>query len=205
VSDNGPVTAATDPRPAGRPRSEAVSRAILDATLELIAEQGSISTVSIEGVAARSGTSKTTIYRRWASKEELVTAAVDSIKAPAEMELPHISVRDDLLRLGRTVRSSLSEKELRILRVMMLESGANPELAEQQQRTVARRRDFSRSVFRYWVERGELREDIDVGIAAAMFVNTVLMIVVYDHYPDLRTPDVVERVVDHLLAGLRPR
>lgn len=205
MSDNGRVSTDASPRPAGRPRSEAVSRAILDATLDLIAEHGSIGAISVEGIAARSGASKTTIYRRWASKEELVAAAVDSIKAPPEMDLPHTSVRDDLVRLGRSVRSSLSEKEQRILRVIMLETGSNPELREHQQRAMARRRDFSRGVFRYWVERGELRSDIDVGIAAAMFINTVLMIVVYDHYPDLRSPDVVERVVDHLLPGLERR
>jgi AcrR family transcriptional regulator len=209
VSHNGGVRTGqdepADPAPrraAGRPRSEQASQAILDAVLELIAEQGSIVTLSMEAVAARSGASKATIYRRWASKEEMVAAAVDSIKSPVQLELPHTSARDDLLRLGRSIRTSLSEKEQRILRVITFEGAANPELRAHQQRYMARRREAGRDVFRYWVERGELRDDIDIGIAAAMFTNTILMIMVYDHFPDLKSPDVVERVLDHLLPGI---
>ena len=52
----------------GRPRSAQSHWAILDATLELVAEEG-IQGASIEGIAARAGVGKTTIYRRWPSKE----------------------------------------------------------------------------------------------------------------------------------------
>ena len=212
MSHNGEVTtSADDPdgpaprRAAGRPRSEATSQAILDAVLDMIAEQGSFNTLSMEAVAARSGASKATIYRRWPTKEEMVAAAVDSIKSPVALELPHISARDDLLRLGRSIRTSLSEKEQRILRVITFEGASNAELRAHQQRYMARRREAGREVFRYWVEKGELREDIDIGIAAAMFTNTILMIMVYDHFPDLKSPDVVERVIDHLLPGIEAR
>lgn len=212
MSHNDGVTAAeddpADPAPrraAGRPRSEATSQAILDAVLDLIAEQGSFLTLSMEAVAARSGASKATIYRRWSTKEEMVAAAVDSIKSPVHLDLPHVSARDDLLRLGRSIRTSLSEKEQRILKVITFEGAANPELREHQQRHMARRREAGRDVFRYWVERGELRDDIDIGISAAMFTNTILMIMVYDHFPDLKSPDVVERVLDHLLPGIERR
>lgn len=208
MSHNGGMSAAEDDpasparRAAGRPRNEATSQAILDAVLDLIAEQGSFLTLSMEAVAARSGASKATIYRRWSTKEEMVAAAVDSIKSPVNVELPHESARDDLLRLGKSIRTSLSEKEQRILKVITFEGAANPELREHQQRHMARRREAGREVFRYWVEKGELREDIDIGIAAAMFTNTILMIMVYDHFPDLKSPDVVERVLDHLLPGI---
>lgn len=189
-------------RGAGRPRSEATSQAILDAVLDLIAEQGSFMTLSMEAVAARSGASKATIYRRWPTKEEMVAAAVDSIKSPVAVDLPHTSARDDLLRLGKSIRTALSEKEQRILRVITFEGATNAELRAHQQRYMARRREFGREVFRYWVKQGELRDDIDIGIAAAMFTNTILMIMVYDHFPDLKSPDVVERVLDHLLPGI---
>jgi AcrR family transcriptional regulator len=203
VSQNGPMSS-TEPAPAraGRPRSEAVSSAILAAALELIAEHGSVAALSMDAVAARSGASKATIYRRWSSKEELVAAAVDTLKSKPMVDLPHESVRDDLVRLGRSMPTALSESDKRILRTIMFEAGSNPEFRKHQERYLARRREASRELFRYWVERGELRRDIDVPLSAAMFVNTVLMIMVYDHYPDLRSDSVVERVVDHLLAGI---
>jgi AcrR family transcriptional regulator len=209
VSHNGRVTAVEPADPAaptggraGRPRSEAVSQAIIDAALDLVAEHGSVAAISMDAIAARSGTSKATIYRRWSSKEELVAAAVDSLKSKPDLDLPHESVRDDLLRLGRSVPRALSEKDKAILRVIMFESGSNPEFRKHQERTMARRREAGRALFRYWVDRGALRADLDVPLAAAMFINTVLMIMVYDHYPDLKDPDVVERIVDQLLRGI---
>jgi AcrR family transcriptional regulator len=58
----------------GRPRSARAHRAILDAALSLLVEEG-YDTMSIEAVAERAGVGKATIYRRWDSKEELVADA----------------------------------------------------------------------------------------------------------------------------------
>lgn len=187
----------------GRPRSEAVSAAILAAVLDLIAEHGSTTAISVEKVAARSGASKATIYRRWPSKEELVAAAVESIKAPPAHDLPHHSVRDDLIRIGRAIRTDVSAKERRVLKCIMVESDANPELRRQQERLMARRRQAGIDVFAYWVDQGVLRADLDLDLAAAMLVSPILTIMVYGHYPKLRSADLVERVVDDLLAGIR--
>src|SRR6266542_1733281 len=88
--------AGTTRRP-GRPRSEQAEQAIIEATLDLFAEQG-FEGVCVEAVAARAGVGKATIYRRWPNKEELIIDAVASMKGP----VPPIggkSVRDDLVTL----------------------------------------------------------------------------------------------------------
>jgi AcrR family transcriptional regulator len=59
----------------GRPRDEGIDAAILSATLAMLGEYGFDGT-SIEGVAQRAGVAKTTIYRRFASKAELVASAL---------------------------------------------------------------------------------------------------------------------------------
>lgn len=187
----------------GRPRSAAASRAIIDAALDLVAEVGSIGAISMEAIAARSGTSKATIYRRWASKEELIAAAVESIKAPPAYDLPHESVRDDLIRMGRAVRTDVTPRERRIIKCLMVESDANPELRLQQERLMARRREAGVEVFRYWIDRGVLRADLDPELGAALLISPILTIMVYGHYPVLRTPGLIEGVVDNLLAGIR--
>jgi AcrR family transcriptional regulator len=58
---------------------------MLQATLELLAEVG-FDAMSIDAIAARAGVGKTTIYRRYASKEELVADAIESVRE--EIVLP---------------------------------------------------------------------------------------------------------------------
>ncbi|MBL0888282.1 TetR/AcrR family transcriptional regulator [Myceligenerans indicum] len=186
----------------GRPRSEAASRAILDAVLDLVAEHGSIGAITVEAVASRAGSSKATVYRRWPSKEALVAAAVESIKAPPVLDLPHESVRDDLVRLLRGIRTDVSPAERRIMKCIMVESEDNPELARQQERLMTRRRRAGIEAVRYWMDRGELRADLDPALVAAALVSPMLTIMIYGHYPHLRTEDLAERLVDQLLGGI---
>ncbi|MEH1828885.1 MAG: TetR/AcrR family transcriptional regulator [Nostoc sp.] len=63
----------------GRPRSIHADQAILQATLDLLAEVG-YENMSIEAIASRAGVGKTTIYRRYTSKEELVADAIESLR-----------------------------------------------------------------------------------------------------------------------------
>ncbi|BAC88612.1 TetR/AcrR family transcriptional regulator [Gloeobacter violaceus] len=65
--------------PPGRPRSSRADQAILGAAAELLAEVG-YQAMSIEAVALRAGVSKPTIYRRYASKEELVADAIETLR-----------------------------------------------------------------------------------------------------------------------------
>ncbi|GAB3239518.1 hypothetical protein GCM10027447_39160 [Glycomyces halotolerans] len=189
----------------GRPRSAAASRAIIDATLDLIAEEGQIGAVTIEAVAERSGVSKATIYRRWSNKEELVASAVDSLKSPIDLELPHTSVRDDLDVITKNIRKDFSPREQAILNCVALELRTNPELRRFHEEFHRRRRDMVRRVLRLGIERGELREDIDVDLAVVMLVSPILSIQAYDNHPELQTPDLAERVIDQLLRGLQAR
>ena len=80
TSSPGRTTAASARRP-GRPRSEQAEQAIIEATLDVFAEQG-FEGVCVELVAARAGVGKATIYRRWPNKEELLLAAFGSLKSP---------------------------------------------------------------------------------------------------------------------------
>jgi len=75
-----PVTkdsAETEARRRGRPRDVRCDQAILRATLDMLIEGGAVN-LSIDGVAARAGVGKATIYRRWSSKEALVLEALGS-------------------------------------------------------------------------------------------------------------------------------
>jgi len=62
----------------GRPRERRADRAILAAALELMAERG-VRDLRMDDVADRARVGKATIYRRYRSKDELVTAAVAAL------------------------------------------------------------------------------------------------------------------------------
>lgn len=192
----------TRPTGKGRPRSAAASRAIIDATLDLIAEEGKIDAVSVEAVAERSGVSKATIYRRWQSREELIASAVETIKSPIDVELPHDSVREDLLTIARNIRKDFTDREQTILACVAQELRTNPEFRRLHEEIHERRRALVRGALRAGVERGELREDIDLDLAVVMLIAPILSIQAYRHYPELQRDDLAERVIDHLLRGL---
>src|SRR5690606_26025101 len=87
----------------GRPRSEAVERAIIEGVMQLLEDGVPLAELSIERIARTAGVGKATIYRRWSGKEQLF---VDVMRAaePPDPELPGVSVRDDLVVLLEALR-----------------------------------------------------------------------------------------------------
>jgi AcrR family transcriptional regulator len=67
-------TVKTQGRPAGRPRDEEATPALLHVTRRLVGEKG-FEDVTIASIAAAAGVGRQTIYRRWSSKAELVLDA----------------------------------------------------------------------------------------------------------------------------------
>ena len=189
----------------GRPREQRADRAIIDATLELFADDGYYA-LSIEAVAAKAEVSKATIYRRWANKRELVIESLATLNddfpevtGPGSslsthellvMALQHMAIRDS---------SSLSG---RIMPRMMAYSVSQPDLyAEYFDRVIMPRRRWLHSVLRDGVRRGELRPGLDVELAALALVGPVLLQI---HSLGRRQPyaDLPEQLMDILWPGL---
>lgn len=78
----------------GRPRRAATDRAIRDGALALLRTQGPTA-VNIDAVAARSGAARTTIYRRYRSREELLGAVLDEL-VDDDLPAPTLPVADKL-------------------------------------------------------------------------------------------------------------
>ena len=90
----------------GRPRSEQADQAILDATLRMLGTHG-VGGTTIEGVAADAGVGKTTIYRRWPTKTDLILAAISNIVPPGEPPDTG-SMAGDMAALAETQRRRLA-------------------------------------------------------------------------------------------------
>jgi AcrR family transcriptional regulator len=141
-------------------------RAILEATLGLVAERG-VHGFRTEDVAARAGVGKGAIYRRYRSKDELVTAAVAALVSE-EIAVPDTgSTRSDLLALMReTVALYSGSLAGRLMPNLVGAMAEKPGLA----RTVrgeflSGRRAALTEVLRRGIERGDLRSELDVELA----------------------------------------
>ena len=145
----------------GRPRSAEAHQAILAATLKLVAEQG-VAGTTIEGVAAEAGVGKTTIYRRWPTKNDLIVAAISELPP---REFPDTgSLPGDMAALAKLQRERLAGTGLfRIVPGVLAESMNDPDLHGRiMERVIGPLRGLLRQIIERGIARGELRPDLDV-------------------------------------------
>jgi AcrR family transcriptional regulator len=190
--------AAATGRAPGRPRSERADRAILEATLDLLARESGVAGVSMEAVAARAGVGKTTIYRRWPSKEALIVDALGAAKAPLP-EPAGVSAREDLTEIARALAAERGGRHLRCFYNVLGSAEKHPELyARYKKDIIEPRRAIVRDVLRRGVATGELRADLDVEVAMSMLVGSLTPRRPRETFPE----GYAEAVVDALLTGI---
>ena len=163
----------------GRPRSAEAEQAILDATLRMLGTQG-VAGTTIEGVAADAGVGKTTIYRRWPTKTDLILAAISAI-VPAGDPPDTGSMAGDMAALAETQRRRLAGSRLSgIVPRVLAESMSDPELHQDfVDRVVEPFRAMLRLFIERGIDRGELRPDLEVeplvDLLHAMPIYRILM------------------------------
>jgi AcrR family transcriptional regulator len=154
-------------RPVGRPREARADRAIRTAALELMAEHG-VQALRVDDVAHRAGVGKATIYRRYRSKDQLVTEAVGAL-VNDEIVIPDTgSTEADLLALMREAVELYGSGTLaaRLMPSIVDEISRNGELAAiARERFLVRRRAALRVVFERGIARGDLDRALDVDVA----------------------------------------
>ncbi|MEU9138343.1 TetR/AcrR family transcriptional regulator [Streptomyces sp. NPDC048404] len=188
----------------GRPRSEAVERAIIEGVMKLLEDGVPLADISIERLARTAGVGKATIYRRWSGKEELFVDVLRGAE-PADPELPGVSMRDDLVVLLESLRRrGLVSRSSAILHNVYAQMKSSPRLwAAYDATVIAPRRQQGYELLRRGQENGELRDDVDVELLNDMFVGPMLVRSVMR--PDTELPEgLAEQIVDTLLEGLRP-
>jgi AcrR family transcriptional regulator len=152
---------------AGRKRSDAAHRAILDATWGLLAERG-YGALTIEAVAKSAGVGKQTIYRWWSSKGELVLETV-AVSAKARVSAG-ASLRKGLeaylSSLARSVRGP--DGAAHVLSGLMAEAQLDPKFAVKfQERFLAPHRDALLSILRHHQDattHAEVLVDMALGV-----------------------------------------
>jgi AcrR family transcriptional regulator len=186
---------------AGRPRSEELHRAILDATLELLGEVG-FSALTVEGVAARAGVGKATIYRRWPSKLPLVMEAFGELPGLEEVDTGNLV--DDLKQMLRSYLRIFNTTPLaQVLPSLAGERFHNPELSGLFDPVLKERRQPLIRLLERAVERGELAPDLDVDLAADLVVGWITVRLFFTG--GRISPSLVDPVVDLALRGIGAR
>jgi AcrR family transcriptional regulator len=192
-------------RPPGRPRSERADRAIIDATIALLAQEGGVAGVSIEAVAGRAGVGKTTIYRRWPHKEALIIDALAALKEPIPV-LRGESASEDLRVVARAFMTDKTDRK-RLDCYWSIMSGADkyPQLMARFVREIIEpRREVMREVLRRGIAAGQLRADLDVEVTLWLIMGAVAQ-----RSRALGTApipgDFADRVVDAVLSGIAAR
>jgi AcrR family transcriptional regulator len=184
----------------GRPRSAEAHRAFLDAVLVLLAEEG-FGGLSVEGVAARAGVGKATVYRRWRSKVPLVIEALDTV-ASERISAPDTgSVRGDLTEFLTQLVRAMDGPDGRLVAPLLEGMSRSQELADAFRRDlIAPRRDVALEIIRRGIARGELRPDLHLDVALDAPVAIVFHRLLLTGQPVDEA--LVGRVVDQVLDGI---
>jgi AcrR family transcriptional regulator len=190
--------------PRGRRRSDRSHQAIITATQELLVECG-YRALTIEGVAARAGVGKQTIYRWWPSRAALVLEAYllgsDRVQFPSA---DSGSTREDVRALITWLADVLAEPTGgRVVAGLIGDLQHDPDLAEGfHQDVVPARRQAMLAALEGGRERGEIRADADIELAVDALHGAVFYRLLLSGQP--LDAAFAGRLADQILDGLAP-
>lgn len=193
-----PTRPGTAARPRTGGRSARVVSEVLSATLEEFAQQGYVG-LSVEAVALRAGVNKTTIYRRWPAKADLVGAALVSLRDD-DPEPPNTgSLREDLRQVLWHRAAQMDTPRRRAIMQSLLLANTDPEMQGIVKRMRAERPAIPQVVFERALKRRELPKGADTQLIAATLLGTLHSRTAWKREPV--DQDFVRSLVDLVLLG----
>src|SRR4051812_39104105 len=181
-------------RPGGR--SARVRDAVLTATMDVLAD-GGLTRLNVEDVAARAGVHKTTVYRRWGTREALVLDALLA-RSAEQVEIPDTGRFDeDLRRLLRAIRANITSAVGRAtLLALTQEAEHSAELAALRHQFWDQRFTLAGVIVERAIARGGLPEGTDPHALLEVAIGPLYLRAVVTGEPI--DDDVIEAVVARL-------
>jgi TetR/AcrR family transcriptional regulator, regulator of autoinduction and epiphytic fitness len=180
------------------PRVERSRRVILEAVLDELGEVG-YGALTIEAVAARAGVGKSTIYRHWPGKLELVEDAFRTLKAPVVVP-EEGSLRDRVAAVIEQVACLVAQSTYSSCMPALIDAAErDPKVREFHNRFSAERRAVLVGILRAAVEAGELPAATDPELLADALVGPILLRRLMLAEPV--GPEVARELVDQLLPA----
>jgi AcrR family transcriptional regulator len=172
---------------------------VLGAAIDLLAERG-YSGFSVESVVERTGIAKTTLYRHWPTRDDLLAAAIARLDGAGP--LPDTgSVRQDLQDLlARRVQAARIPQWERCMPALVEAAAHRPELAAMIARLTSQVLAQIETLLGRGIERGELRHELDPQLAASALIGPIVFRRLLLHEPP--TLQRVSAVIDLLMQGI---
>ena len=186
-------------------RAERSKQAILDATRELLAEEGGVGSLTVEAVAARSGVAKTTIYRRWRDKWELALDAVMIDLLPRFADPVDVGdTRKEVITFVAPVITFLSAPPYGpAMRALVSQIATDPGLGRvYREQVIEPRRAQLQPVIERGIARGDLHPDTDLRLVHELLLGPLFYRLLFSGGPLDRK--LSSHLADAILDGFRP-
>lgn len=185
----------------GRPRSTEADRAITEAALDILGDSG-IANFNIEAVAARAGVGKATIYRRFPSRADLLSAALDRLHDDLPVPPPDADARTRLKTHLDVIRVPMAQSRSGRVMAQVISTGcSHPELLQVfYERVISPRRDLLRTTLLAGIEEGWLDAGVDIEVALTLLVGAMMHAKVWSSVGH-ETP-CTTAILDTALAGI---
>ncbi|MEX3102230.1 MULTISPECIES: TetR/AcrR family transcriptional regulator [unclassified Streptomyces] len=190
----------TAQRSRGRPRDERIDTAVRKAVTEILNEVG-YGRLTLEAVAARAGTTKPTLRRRWRSRQHLVVSALVQTMGSSptpDTGCTHCDLIVGIRTLSHAFTTTIGR---RALPALIADLADDPELeSEFLGELFHPRRAATAAALRRGIRRGDIRADADIDLLLDMLASTAYYRVLFGHLP--LTPTLAEDVVEVVLRGV---
>ena len=176
--------------------------AVLEVARRLLAE-GGVKQLTMEAVSAESGIAKTTMYRRWRSKEELALAVVLDMTREVVATPVDVDIRTALIAyLDAAITSLRTTLMGSVMQGLASDLATHPELRDAfRTQIVALRRAHLEELIRAAIQRGEVRRTVDVDLLHELLFGPVYYRLLVSGRP--LEPELAEQIVDAVLPSLR--
>src|SRR5687768_3059077 len=176
--------------------------AVLEAGVELLVEGGP-NAVTVDAVVQRSGVAKTTIYRHWSSRDELLVDVIQDVVPQTVVPPPDLAFEAALRLVMRTsCERSCDDRLRRAFPALLLAKAQNQgALDKLRDRSQADQRHLLEDLLQRGVAEGRIGPDVTVEDAMLQLMAPTLLMTcgLYD-----ADPGVADRIVDLFLASHRP-
>jgi AcrR family transcriptional regulator len=177
--------------------------AVMDAAIELLLEGGP-DALTVDGVVARSGVAKSTVYRHWTTRDDLVADVFEHMAPNLQAPDPSLEFDVALRQLVGSLAAIMSdERWRRVLPALLMLKQHRGDVAAIEERISNEQLNVCSCILQRGIAEGHLDPSLDEQTLMALLTGPVLMAGLTGAAP--LDQKFVDGVVDHFLAGARPR